>query len=251
MRARPIHERPSISAALGVACGFAVGPLFALTSFLRGSRTFHPHGDLYAARVSVEATSRTHAELAARLAGPAIVRFSGALWKHAQILDVLGCALRFRGDETITELSTDQDLLFATIQRPWTMPIAPLMTNARDYLGNDYFAVSPFDVVGIGRLYFRLRPDQVSKVTGGRGQRLDVAVARACARLHLEGARGPWGPWQPIASVDILSRIDTDDAALRFDPFADGRGLRPVGFVHSLRRGVYEMSQLARPKRER
>jgi hypothetical protein len=50
---------------------------------------------------------------------------------------------------------------FATIRRPWTMPLAPLATVTTDYLANDYFAVSPFSLEGDpngSRVYFRIHP---------------------------------------------------------------------------------------------
>jgi hypothetical protein len=237
----------------GLACGFAMGPLFAAASMLRQARALHPRGDLYAARIAAEAQPSPYAELAARLQGHALVRFSGALFKRTEIVDVLGCAIRFCSHEMCTSrwLPSDQDLLLATIHRPWTMPLAPLLTNAGDYLGNDYFAVSPFDVAGVGRLYFRLRPDRTPRAAGSRAQRLDAAVLREAARLHLEASSGPWGPWRSVIVVELTGRVDTDDAAVRFDPFADGRGIRPVGFTHSLRKGAYSMSQWARPPKQR
>jgi hypothetical protein len=41
--------------------------------------------------------------------------------------------------------------------------------------------------------------------------------------------------------------VELDQEALRFDPFRDGRGITPVGFVHSMRKLTYLASQRARP----
>jgi hypothetical protein len=163
---------------------------------------------------------------------------------------VLGCALRFRRDEEATAepAEDDQDLLFATILRPWTMPLAPLTTDSRDYLGNDYYAVSPFDVGARARVFFRLHPTPAREQReGGRGARLESAVARGGARLQLGVARGPFGPWKPLCDV-LLERVaEVDGEALQFRPFRAGRGLEPRGFIHALRLGVYRASQRARP----
>ena len=72
-----------------------------------------------------------------------------ALWRgNFEHWDVLGVALRLRENDSISPqcAPSDQDLLFATIVSPFTMPFAPFTTNAHDYLDNHYWAVSPFDV---------------------------------------------------------------------------------------------------------
>lgn len=80
-----------------------------------------------------------------------------------------------------------------------------------------------------------------------RGARLDEAVARceAVLRLELQIAGSPL--WAQVAEVRLLRRAEIDQAALRFSPFRDGKGLTPRGFVHGLRRATYLLSQLARP----
>ncbi len=51
-------------------------------------------------------------------------------------------------------------------------------------------------------------------------------------------------------TITLAHRARVDDEALRFRPFRTGRGLKPRGFVHALRRGVYKVSQWSRPSRE-
>jgi hypothetical protein len=190
--------------------------------------------------------------LAARLTGAALVRFSGALWKRAESLpDVLGCAIRLRDSDSgdsDDEKPSDQDLLFATIRRPWTMPFAPFSTAVHDYLANDYFAVSPFDA-GLPRsIYLRLHSVETAREDrGSRGDRLARAVARHDAVLDLEASHGPFGPWSPLITLVLQRPASVDPERLRFRPFHSGRGLTPRGFVHSLRVGVYALSQRARP----
>jgi hypothetical protein len=237
---------------IGAIAGWTIAPLFALLSFVRQARTFHPRGPTYHASV-VEHPSAppTLQPLARRLTGHALVRFSGALWKGSQTLpDVLGSALRFRRNENETPDpdDDDQDLLLATIRRPYTMFLSPLTTRISDYFANDYFAVSPFDV-GLPRpVYFRLRPDHASRETGTRNERLLRQVSRANAGLSLEVSDHPFGPWDPLLRVTLERLASIDGEALRFHPFRAGRGLRPRGFIHAVRLGVYTLSQRARPR---
>jgi hypothetical protein len=247
----------AVGFALGRATGWVVAPVFGLVSFVRHARTFHPSGPTFHAAVRLHAqTPEELRELGSRLAGHALVRFSGALWKHTETrLDVLGCAIRLRHDELETPEPAldDQDLLFATIKRPWTMPFAPFTTDVRDYLGNDYFAVSPFDA-GLDRtIYFRLHPLMHSEFSARhqrdtRSVRLARDVAHGTAALVLDVGTGPFGPWRPLLTLSLERLANVDGEALRFRPFRDGRGVRPRGFVHALRLGVYSLSQRARPK---
>jgi hypothetical protein len=240
--------------AAGVVVGWALSPAFGFASFARRSRVFHPRGVTYRATVATHPKAPLDLRgLGRRLSGPALVRFSGALWKSRDNWpDVLGCALRLRGEERDTAVAgvDDQDILFATIQRPWTMPFAPFMTDVRDYLGNDYLAVSPFDAGLDQRLYLRLHPEHRARLAqGSRAARLAREVESGRANLTLGVSEGPYGPWLPVASVSIQRVAHLDSEALRFHPFRQGRGVRPLGFVHGLRRGAYAVSQAARPRR--
>lgn len=243
----------AIGFALGRAAGWVVAPMFGLVSFARHARTFHPRGPTFHAAVTRHADAAVEFDpIVERLVGRALVRFSGALWKHTESrLDVLGCAVRLQSDarETAEPADDDQDLLFATIRRPWTMPFAPFTTDVNDYLANDYYAVSPFDL-GFGRrAYLRLHPVHPAfEQTGTRSERLAREVERGQAALNLEISDGPFGPWAPLLVLSLECLADVDGEALRFNPFRQGRGVRPRGFIHALRAGVYSLSQRARPK---
>lgn len=284
---RRIHESDALEHA-GELLGALAAPTFALSSALRRARTFHPRGDCADADVSIaDSVPRAHRALAERLAGNAFVRFSDALTKkRARWPDVLGCAIRFGGEVDDPAVEGDQDLLFATIKRPWTMPLSPFTTKVHDYLANDYFAVSPFAIVdprasaGESKppwVYFRLRPE--SKEAGAvrtidasagpisalrasaarsrrspaeqRRRRFERAVATGSAVFTLGIAHGPWGPFAPLVRIQLVSVRLTDPPSLRFDPFRSGRGIEPRGFVHALRRSVYGASQRARSAKER
>lgn len=270
----------------GELMGVVAAPFFAMTSALRRARTFHPRGDCADADVTVaDGVPHPYRALAERLSGNAFVRFSDALTKKkARWPDVLGCAIRFGGEVDDPAVDGDQDLLLATIKRPWTMPFSPFTTKVHDYLANDYFAVSPFSVPlsttsrktsAEPHVYFRLRP--LSKDPGAlltlesstgpisslrassaksrrsrsehRRRRFERAIANGAAVFTLGIANGPWGPFAPLVRVQLVSVRLTDPASLRFDPFRSGRGIEPHGFVHALRRGVYGASQRARTLR--
>lgn len=184
-------------------------------------------------------------ELGERLAGPLLARFSAALWKgRPHAFDVLGVALRFGGE---------QDLLFASIRSPFTMPVAPLATDTADFFANHYWAVSPFAVAGVGRLKFRLTPLPAAGETAGGGHRyasLVQAVAHGPMIWRLDARRVFHPRYQPIAHL-VLDELaaDLDQAALRFDPFLAGHGIVPSGLVHAIRPAAYTASQRGRPFR--
>jgi hypothetical protein len=164
-------------------------------------------------------------------------------------MEVLGVALRLRKDESVDAnvADDDQDLLFATIRSPFTMLFAPFTTDAHDYFNNQYWAVSPFDVPGIGKVKFRISPSALhapSKLN--RDARLLTIAASGRATLRVE-ARQPYCPhWSSIATITLHDRANIDQEALRFSPFHSGRGIVPRGFVHALRKHAYPASQRGR-----
>jgi hypothetical protein len=240
----------------GWAMGLALSPVVGLISAARRSRMFHPTGLVCSARAEPAGNLGTAAaSVAARLAGPALVRFSSAWWKSGEHIDVLGCAIRFtRGPLGAEPQPEDQDLLLATIQRPWSLPFAPLTTRFHDFLANAYFGVSPFEVPPLGRGEWRLVAEYVRGSGGSRRQRLAHAIAEGQAVLLLE-----WAPYSgplakpaierfvPLLRIHLSGWLELDQRALRFDPFRGGRGLRPVGLVHHMRRAAYRASQALRP----
>ena len=259
---------------LGRALGWLIAPAAAAGSLARRARVLHPDGLVYEAEVIPLAHEPALEGVAQRLAGPALVRLSSALWRGGkERMDVLGLAVRFltrvKGDDAARALDDDrgraaaeggdQDVLFATIRSPWTTPLAPLTTNIKSFLANDYYGVSPFEVVGLGRVKLRLagpRGRELAALRGDdddRARELLRAAERGSARFRLEALRPGFGArYEPIAEIQLIRSVGDaiDQDALRFSPFRTGRGLVPVGFVHALRRGVYTMSQLARPSRD-
>lgn len=250
----------------GDLAGLALSPLTGTISALRRSRMFHPNGVLCAAHVEPLAVALPLAHLAKALTGPALLRWSSAWWKHSERHDVLGCAIRFGASASSLGPAPDaQDLLLATIQRPWSMLGAPWTTAQHDFLSNVYFGVSPFridgereargrDGTGMAEVEWRLVPEHASPPGASRRERLERALASGSATLRLELATYH-GPWRRPRAADfwtvariVLERLrDDDPAVLRFDPFRAGRGIVPVGFVHTMRRLTYAASQRLRP----
>ena len=208
---------------------------------------FHPEGTTY--RGQVQPLPGPYPGFARRLEGPALVRLSTAWWRRAkEWIDVLGVAVRLGRDPSANPDPGDQDLLFATIQHPWTMPFAPFTTEQHDFLANDYYAVSPFDVAGVGRTKLRLVSAHPRRLQSrDRGERLAEAVRRGDAwfRLELRVEKR----WVQVAQITLVEEAVVDQERLRFSPFRDGKGITPRGFVHGLRRATYLLSQLARPVR--
>lgn len=217
---------------------------------------FHPRGSLFHATVRPDPET-PWVGAAKRLSGAALVRLSGALFKpEVRRFEVLGAALRVSSSpiESAEPAPGDQDILFATIKSPLTMPFSPLSTRSDDYMANHYYGVAPFRVAGVGRLKLRLRPlhplDRRARRrehVEGRAEAIAADVSEGEATFALEGRPTLRRGWEPLARVDVSAPADIDQEALRFDPFRDGRGVTPVGFVHAIRRAVYRASQAARP----
>lgn len=211
---------------LGRTAGWLVAaPIFAGAAALRRSRPLHPTGVLFDATCASAAPPEDLLALAEAVSGPALVRLSHALFKKPRphVPDVLGCALRIDGE---------QDLLFATIKRPWTTLLAPLTTDVDHYFANHYYGVSPFVLAGVKRrFYLRLRPS---------GDGVHGAFA-------LEASYRPRVGYREVARV-TLDRVkpDAHDDQIRFDPFRNGRGIVPRGSIHAMRRGAYAASQTVR-----
>jgi hypothetical protein len=225
-------------------------PVVAAISFARSARMFHPEGHVYAGTAT--ALPGRFEDLGRDLAGSVLARLSGALWRGGrERLDVLGYALRFRGRDGVLDHVArpgDTDLLTATIRSPWTMPLSPLFTNAHDFLANRYWAVSPFEHA-TKRFELRLVPVDPRRFAGPRADRLAQAVAAGRAVWRLEARPTLHLRWIGVARIELTRALAIDQEALRFDPF---RGvLRPVGFVHAIRRAVYAASQAARPREGR
>jgi hypothetical protein len=249
--------------ALGEAIGILLAPLAALGSRLRHARVFHPTGTVCAAQVIPVAWAQELQPLAQRLAGGAIVRFSGALWKQEGAPDLLGCAIRFRADRPLIEESpdaapaalphlpdldpNDQDLLFATMRSFLTALPALFQTRRHDYLQNVYYALGTFDAPGVGVVELRLVPSQAVPCIGEtRRQHLLHAIRRGAAELRLEIRQHQIGAaWQPLCELHMLTPLELA-GPLHFSPVNTGMGIHPRGVIHAMRGAPYAASQHSR-----
>lgn len=234
--------------AVGRVLGWGLSPLTAALALMRRSRVFHPDGVVVKARVQPVADDPQLWGLARRLEGPAIARLSSAWWKNGkEWKDNLGFALRFRTSEEVgVEIHEhDQDLLFATIRSPWTTVLAVITTDVHDFLANDYYAVSPFKVHGVGRVRWRLVSERPVMSGETRTEKLRRAIREGLAAFTLEAKR-KGRTYEPVARVSLEEEVELDQRMLRFDPFLDGRAIEPASFIHKLRFGAYAGSQNAR-----
>ena len=251
-----------LGGAIGRMVGVLLAPAAAVGSFVRGARIFHPDGVVYRADVHPDVTQGVLGKLARRLAGRALVRFSGGLRRDkagTSPRDVLGVALRFNTPQGADPAPGPraQDLLLLSFQHLWQLPSAALLTNPRDFLANDYHAILPFRVGRLGVVKFRIVPEVGAVAAAGdeemgRVERLSRAVrqGRAVLRLQVVGAeRG--ADWMALATVVLRESVDIDQADLRFTPFHAGAGIAPVGFLQGMRWAVYPASQAGRDLRRR
>lgn len=237
---------------LGRAASVAVAPVTFTTSVIRRARVFHPSGFVHRAEVTPhEFVPQSMHITATRLSGPALVRLSSALFQDERP-DVLGVGVTIRGD------APPQDLLFASARSLLALPFAFATTNVHDFLANEYFAIAPFQLDGVGRVRMRLRPRRgpAPRRDGpphtqldDREVRIDEAAALGAAAFDLEirpGRGGLRGLWVPFLTIQLHEEVELPDDALELTPFHDGRGLHPVGFVNAVRRLSYAASRAGR-----
>ncbi len=225
----------AIGALLGVVIGVVVAPI----SFYRRARAVHAEGVLCRAELIA------HDPVVAALAGPALVRLSGAFQgEGATASDVLGLEIRLQRAASDDAREGDQDLLFATFESFATAGRDRANTNVADYLGNRYSTVTPWWVAGQGPVILRLVPPpaQPADRAGDRRARLDADLAAGRARLALALGTDD----RVVGELRLVARLAADDRALRASMFRHGRGVRPLGFRNGIRATVYPMSQTAR-----
>lgn len=245
---------------IGAALGGALGAVFFLIALVRGGRPVHHEGVVLRAELHA-----LDAAVGPRLAGPVLIRLSGAFeGQQTQGPDVLGLLVRTRsatqapGDPT----GGDQDLLLGTFESFRTAARDRAATNTTDYLENRYSSVTPWWIPGVGPATLHL--ERAPRVPDGRApasvaspedastsrlDRLDRALAGGTARMVLSLSH-PRGRTE-IAELCLLERASIDARRVRASMFRAGRGIRPLGFRNGLRAFLYPMSQLGRSLRAR
>jgi hypothetical protein len=240
----------TVSRAAGYVTGAVLSPVTAAASFLRHARVFHPRGIVLRGSARSVAAHGPLRELGSHLEGQVIVRFSSGWWKRREWPDVLGCAIRFTDTPEFSPepREADQDLLLATIKHPLTTLLAPLTTRVSDFLSNDYFGVSPFAAAKLPHLYIRLRPLRPGAADEStRADKLSKALARGPISLHLQvRTHRFFGEFRDVVVIDLTEEIQIDQSNFSFDPFQNGRGLKPDSFIHSVRAASYAASRSGR-----
>jgi hypothetical protein len=231
----------SILFVIGAALGLVFGLVLGLVSLVRGARAVHFEGVVCRARL----TSR-HA-VADLLAGPALVRLSGALERQDTTgTDVLGLDLRLQPVAKDDAAYGDQDLLLGSFESFLTVARDRARTDAGDYLANQYSTVTPWWLTGLGPVILRLVPPPPAAADRGSSRlaRLDADLAAGRAGFTLMVGTG--SDAIALADVQLTERIDIDDRRLRASMFRQGRRVRPLGLRNGIRATVYPISQLAR-----
>ena len=221
----------NIANTLGYLMGYPLGIITGSISFIRASRMFHPQG------IVVQAKVKNLWKEKIEFPEDAIIRFSSAWWKHKEWRDALGIAIRF---------GNIQDLLLVSFKHAWQTPISPMLTKYKDFFSNDYYAVAPFKV-GRELVYFKMTPQEHGPATENRTTSLFKNIHHHAGwRLFI---RIKDREWIPLADITLQDVIDVDQERLKFDPFLNGLGINPEGFIHYLRVGTYRLGQLGRALR--
>ncbi|MDD7968404.1 hypothetical protein [Actinomycetospora lemnae] len=220
--------------------GRVAGPAFALASFVRRARVFHPHGRTLTARLHVRGDDRfAGTVLGAAGVHDGAVRFSRGAGVPEPLPDVLGLALR------LDLADGPQDLLLvssapAPIARHAILP-------ARDYGATHYSSIVPFRLGGTtvvlgARPEHDREPEPLERLAA-----LERAAADGRVRFTLLAAHTT-GPWSAVGEIELGTALpDERGERRRHTPFHDAGGIEPVGVVNALRRRAYADSQAARP----
>lgn len=247
--------------ALGAGTGAVLGVVFFVLALVRGARPVHAEGALCRGRL-IPGTD----PLGRALAGPVLVRFSGAFTDQRGVSsDVLGVLLRLRTDEHQASEDPrvgDQDLLLATFESFRTAGRDRAATCVTDYLANCYSSVARWWIPGHGPGTLRLTPvtrvanptlvtsQERGQATPTRVERLDVALAQGPVALRITVERAGAAPLE-LAELHLEQRIEAPDHRMQASMFNCGRGVRPVGFRNGVRATLYPMSQFGRRLRGR
>jgi hypothetical protein len=135
--------------AIGSVIGLVVGLVIFPISLWRGRRAVHAEGVV------------CRAEIVARdpvgqsLAGPALVRLSGAFESQTASSDVLGLDIRMQRTPSSDARDGDQDLLLGSFESFRTARRDRARTNTGDYVANRYSTVTPWWVHDEGPVTLR------------------------------------------------------------------------------------------------
>ena len=210
----PAPARPSPRNPLGWASALP----FALISFARGGKAFHPKGVAHTATVVLHGSSHAPPSVLAE-AGEheAVVRFSRALGLPRPLPDLLGLSLRLRD---VHGPGRHQDFLLVTSVD------APVL----------HRVFVPADDV-------QQRPYSSSLAYAAGSQRFLVGALPAGGTLFHLAVCAVNGRFTPIGEIRVGAQLPPEYDAMRFNPWNTGGGIAPAGFLNRLRAYAYPASQ--------
>jgi hypothetical protein len=178
---------------------------------------------------------------------PALLRFSRGAGLPEPLPDALGVAVKLPDAHGP---GADQDLLLtSSTDRPL---LRRLLFPARSFVRGAFSTALPYDL-DEERVVLLLvpAPTKSGRSPGGvarGGGALAELRAAAAAGLGFElRAAGSYGPSQRLATVTVGQPLSAEQtAALRFNPWTTGPGIRPAGWLNLLRDAAYRASQRGR-----
>lgn len=231
--------------ALGRISGWMLWLVFYLFARHYKGRVFHRQGTVCKARIIALDDA-----VGPLLAGAARVRFS-ASGKPENSLEpsIVGMALEMANGEQDLPLATFESFVFHH-DEGGGLGRATDSTDITDYLSkkNVYASVTPWNVDGVGTVWFRAH-SLAGPVEGERRTDRLAAHAKAHAKLVLEMRRGPFAKGEliaRIAEIELVAVLPTDAPDFTMRVTRTGRGIRPTGFRNGVRASAYPASQRGR-----
>lgn len=209
---------------------------FALGSWLRGARVFHPRGVVVGATWDPDPGMFPGSRLT-RAPQPALVRVSHAIGLPPGVPDIIGLAIRVVDAHGA---GRHQDLLLASSGTGGVS--RHLLRPASTVTGTLVSSLLPYDVAGVGR-----HPVVAHTVGEDRPVTYPEVVHDPAATLPDLEVLVDAPRRRRIATLHVRDQVPEGVGEdLRFHPWNTGPELQPAGLVNRLRRPAYRASQKGR-----
>jgi hypothetical protein len=216
---------------------------------LRRRRSLHPTGVGYQGRLVIGDGPGWPGVPLLRpgAAYPALLRFSRGAGLPEPLPDALGVAVKLPDAHGP---GADQDLLLtSSTSRPL---LRRLLFPARSFVRGAFSTALPYDLGG-ERVVVLLVPAPTGSrrspagVARGGGAMAELRAAAAAGLGFELRTAGTLGPSQRLATLTVGQPLSAEQtAALRFNPWTTGPGIRPSGWLNLLRDAAYRASQRGR-----
>jgi hypothetical protein len=238
VRSRPVVAR-RVRAFVRLAAGAPAAVAFGALALARRARALHPVGVAFEAVLVLDGPGAAAVpelgEPGSRRAG--LVRFSRGGGLPEGWPDVHGIAIRLNARGTSRR---DQDLLLSSSAR--SVVGRRLLVPARSFDDVWTSSLTSFDAGGRRVVWGAYVPAGARSATV-EALRGDTARPPAVS-LMVATRAGAWACVGTLHPGDVLSPAAED--ALAFNPWQDGDGIVPAGFLNALRDGAYRASRIAR-----